>query len=414
MIVTRKACYAAWYVLLSLAACSIGQASEWVQTWGAAPVPATVARGPFPASPSFANQTIRQIVRVSVGGSRVRIRFSNEYGTKPLVIGAAFVALSDEKGNVQPGTERRVMFSGQATTSIPAAAPWVSDPVDLPVKPLTSLSISVYFPADTGPCTCHQTGMQNAFVSATGDFAGQSFVPKQTLQMRAFLSGVDVLPSREARVVVALGDSITDGVGSTADADRRWPDLLANRLDERSDAWGVVNMGISGNRLLADGAGQSALARFDRDVLSVPGAKVVIVFLGVNDLGISYGNMQGPMARLFNANAGIKVTFRSMQAGYRQLITRAHAKGLKVFGATITPYGGSGYYSTDGDAVRGAINTWIRTSHEFDGVIDFDAVMRDPGQPNRIKESYQHGDHLHGSDAGYAAMAQAIQLSLFK
>lgn len=402
--------------MLALASAA-GAAPQWVQTWGAAPLPPTAALGPFPATPSFNNQTVRQTVRVSAGGRRIRIRLTNEYGTKPLVVGAVRVALADEKGNIQPGSAHPVLFSGQTSVTIPAASPFVSDPVDLPVEALSSLSISVYLPEDTGQCTCHQVGMQNAYVSDTGDFTDKAFEPKQTLQLRAFISGVAVESAQAPRAVVVFGDSISDGVGSTVDANHRWPDLLANRLDARpmghGNAWGVVNMGISGNRVLGDGAGQSALARFDRDVLSTPGAKVVIVFEGVNDLGIAYGNAQGPMGERFRAMASAhKVTSEDLVAGYRQLIARGHAKGLKVVGATITPYGGALYYSPDGETVRQAVNHWIRTSHEFDGVIDFDAVMRDPADQTRIKEGFHAGDHLHGSDAGYAAMAAAIDLSL--
>jgi lysophospholipase L1-like esterase len=374
-------------------------APQWVQTWGAAPLPPTPALGPFAATPSFNNQTVRQTVRVSAGGRRIRIRLTNEYGTKPLVVGAMRV-----------GTHP-VLFSGKPSVTIPAAAPFVSDPVDLPVEALGSLSISLYLPEDTGQCTCHQTGMQNAYVSDSGDFTDKAFEPKQTLQVRVFISGVEVESAQAARAVVVLGDSISDGVGSTVDANHRWPDLLANRLH----AWGVVNMGISGNRVLGDGAGQSALARFDRDVLSTPGVRAVIVFEGVNDLGISYGNPQGPMAERFKALApDHKVTSEDLIAGYRQLIARSHAKGLRIIGATITPYGGAMYYSQEGETVRQAVNHWIRTSHEFDGLIDFDAVIRDPADATKIKEGFHMGDHLHGSDAAYAAMAAAIDLSLLK
>lgn len=405
----------AWGCVVALVLSSAAQAAEWVQTWGAAPLPPTAALGPFPATPSFNNQTIRQTVRVSVGGQRLRIRFTNEYGVKPLTIAAAVVALSDEKGNIEPGTQRRLLFSGQPGTVIPAAAPFLSDPVDLPVKPLSSLSISLYVPEDTGQCTCHQTGVQNAFVSDSGDFTDKPFTPAQTVQIRAFISGVEVESRKTTHAVVVLGDSISDGVGATLDANHRWPDLLANRLDaKQANTWGVVNMGISGNRVLGDGAGQSALARFDRDVLSTPGVKVVIIFEGVNDLGIAYGNPQGPMAALFKDRPpSAKVTAESMIAGYRQLIARARVKGVKVLGATITPYRGAFYYTPEGEAVRQAINTWIRTSHEVDGVVDFDAVMRDPGDPTQIKDGFHMGDHLHGSDAGYAAMAAAINLALF-
>jgi len=391
-------------------------ASRWVETWGASPVPPTPAFGPFPATPGFNNQTLRETVRISAGGQRIRIRFTNEYGTQPLVIGAARVALSDEKGNIRAGSSHPVLFSGKPSVTIPAAAPFVSDPIDLPVRALSSLSISLYLPQETGPCTCHQVGVQNAFVSGTGDFTDKAFEPQQTLQMRAFISGVEVESSPATRAVVVLGDSISDGVGSTVDANHRWPDLLAERLDAKgANAWGVVNMGISGNRILGDGAGQSALARFDRDVLSTPGVKVVIVFEGVNDIGISYGTPQGPMADRFKALAPAhKVTPDDLIAGYRQLIARAHSRGLRILGATITPYGGAMYYSPEGEAVRQDVNHWIRTAHELDGVIDFDAAIRDPNDPTRIKEGFHAGDHLHGSDAGYVAMAAAIQLSLLK
>jgi lysophospholipase L1-like esterase len=406
-----------WAYLLMLALCQAVDAAPWVQTWGAAPLPPWAAFGSFPAAPSFNNQTIRQTIRVSLGGERIRVRFTNEYGAKPLAIGAAVVALSDEKGNIQPGTARRVLFSGQPGTLIPAAAPLLSDPVDLSVKPLSSLSISIYLPEDTGQCTCHQIGVQNAFVSGSGDFTDKPFTPAQTLQLRAFISGVEVESRRTAQAVVVLGDSISDGFGATVDANHRWPDLLANRLEARkAGTWGVVNMAISGNRVLSDGmAGQSALARFDRDVLSTPGAKVVVLFEGLNDVGISYANVQGPMAEHFRALAPLrKVTAESMIAAYRQLIGRAHAKGLKIIGTTLTPYEGAAYFSPEGEAVRQSINIWIRTSHEMDGVIDFDAVIRDPDRPSRIRGGFDMGDHLHASDAGYAAMAAAVDLSFFK
>jgi lysophospholipase L1-like esterase len=402
--------------LLALSVCSVGSAAEWVQTWGAAPLPPAAAMGPFPATPAFVNQTIRQTIRVSVGGSRFRLRLTNEYGTKPLAIGAVRVALSDADGNIRPGTERQVLFSGKPTASVPAGSPYLSDPIELPVTALSSLSISIFLPEDTGACTCHATGMQNAFVSETGDFTGKPFTPASTMQFRAFLSGVDIEVAHAGRAVVVLGDSISDGVGSTVDANQRWPDLLANRLNAKgARGWGVVNMGISGNRVLGDGAGESALARFDRDVLSTAGVKTVILFEGVNDLGISYGRFEGPLAELFKSLAtGKKATAESMIAGYRQLISRAHAKGLKVLAATITPYGGAFYYSEEGEAVRQAINTWIRTGGEVDGVLDFDAVIRDPKAPTQMKEGFHSGDHLHGSDAGYAAMAASVDLSLFK
>jgi lysophospholipase L1-like esterase len=402
---------------ISLAAASIpAQAAHWQGSWGAAPLPPSVGLGPFPATPSFNNQTIRQVVRLSAGGSRVRVRFTNEYGAKPLVIGKASIALTDTSGAVKAGTEHALTFAGKRGVTIPTAAPLLSDPVDLPVQALSSLSISLYFPEDTGACTCHQTGMQTAYVSEAGDFTGNAtFTPKQKIQMRAFISGVEVEGS--GKTVVVLGDSISDGVGSTVDANRRWPDQFADRLLSRGwqHSWGVVNMGISGNRVLADGLGQGVLARFDRDVLSVPEAAYVIVFEGINDLGLSHVNMTGPAAERFkNLASGPEVTTESLMAGYRQLIERAHERGLKIIGATITPYQGAMYYSAEGETIREAVNTWIRTGHAFDGVIDFDAVIRDPAHPAQMKDGFHMGDHLHGSDAGYEAMAKAINLSLFK
>jgi lysophospholipase L1-like esterase len=379
--------------------------------------------GPFPATPSFENQTIRQFVRVSAGGTKVRLRLTNEYGTAPVEIGAALVAIADGEA-LRSGTERVVTFAGKPSAVIPAGAPLLSDPIDLAIADLDSLSISLYFPSATGACTCHSTGMQNAYVSAAGNFTTGTFTAAQTIQARAFLSGVEVL--REgAGVIVVLGDSISDGVGSTAGANRRWPDLLAERLAARvafsrgafrraPTAFGVVNHGISGNRVLGDGAGESALARFDRDVLSVPGATHVIVFEGVNDLGFAYGRFEGPMAQVRTLMPqGMPATQDNMIAGYRQLIARAQARGLKVYGATIAPYQGAMYFSAEGEAVRQAVNTWIRESGEFDAVLDFDAVLRDPAMPAQMKEGLHSGDFLHGSDAGYKAVADSIDLGLF-
>jgi lysophospholipase L1-like esterase len=367
--------------------------------------------GPFPGTASYSNVTIRQVVRVSAGGGHVRVRLSNEYGTRALVIGKATIAVANSAGEVQPGTVHALSFAGKPGATVPPGAPLLSDALELQVAPLSSLSISLYFPEDTGPCTCHQTGMQTGYVSEPGDFTGTGQFPvHEKIETRAFISGVEV--ETPGKAVVVLGDSISDGVGSTPDQNRRWPDHLAERLAKHS-SWGVVNMGISGNRVLSGGLGDSALTRFDRDVLSVPGAAYVIVFMGVNDLGMSYGHAEGPMAEAFKAlRPPHPVTSEAMIAGYRQLIERAHAKGLKIIGATITPYGGAAYYSAEGEQIRQAVNTWIRTGRAFDGVIDFDAVIRDPADPTRIKEGFHMGDHLHGSDAAYDAMANAIDLSL--
>jgi lysophospholipase L1-like esterase len=383
----------------------------WTGIWGASPLPPTLVAGPFaPVSPSFDNQTVRQVVRVNGGGAQIRLRLSNEYGAKALEIGEVHVALSAGPGGaIVPGSDHVVTFSGSRSTLIPAEAPMLSDPIAMDVKPLTSLAVSIYLPSETGPCTCHQLAVQTGFVSDRGDFAGAAAFPtRSSMVYRAFFSGVDALAP--ARTVVAFGDSITDGAVSTNDANHRWPDRLAERLAAAQPGkWGVVNQGISGNQLLADGAGQSGPARFDRDVLSVSGVSAVIVLLGVNDLGIGYGPAR-PGA-LPNPNPP---SFEAMQAAYRQLIARAHAKGIKIYGGTITPYEGASYWSPAGEAVREKINAWIMTSKEWDGVVDFAGAWADPAKPSVMKPGVGAADHLHGSDAGYAAMGDAVPLELFR
>ncbi len=386
--------------------------AEWVRTWSAAPEPPSAARGPFPATPSFHDQTLRQVVRISAGGKRVRIRLTNEYGAKPLAIGAAHLALADVDGAIRPGTDRPLTFAGQPSALVASGAPLLSDPVELDVPALSSLTVSLYVPDDTGQCTCHGTAMQTLYVSDSGDSTTAPALPARPgFSPRAFLAGVEVDAPAAAETIVLFGDSITDGVGSTVNANHRWPDYLADRLTARgAGVFAVANQGISGNRVLSDGAAQSALARFDRDVLAVPGARYVVVFEGVNDLGRSDPPAQA--ASFFGAPE--PVTVEGMIAGYRQLIARAHAGGLKIYGATIAPYGGALYWTGAGEAKRAAINAWIRSSGAFDGVIDFDAVLRDPANPTQMRADYHAGDHLHGSDAGYKAMADAIDLGLFK
>jgi len=383
--------------LLALTATPALGAPKWIGSWSAAPQP------PGPASKAFSNQTIRQVVRLSARGDRIRIRLTNEYGTKPLAVGAVTVSLAGADGKAA-GAAIPVTFGGQASGLIPTGAPLLSDPVALKVADLGSLSISLYLPGETGPCTCHSTGIQTAFISQPGDFTKADFPAKETFTARAFLSAVEVETARPAKTVVVMGDSISDGFRSTADANHRWPDRLAERLAAAhpKEAWGVSNLGISGNRVLSNGAGESVLTRFDRD-LSIPGAAYLIVFEGVNDVG------QGS-----RPNGGGIPSAEAMIAGYRQVIERAHAKGLKVIGATIAPYEGAGYYTAEGNAVREKVNAWIRTGKAFDGVIDFDAVWKDPARPTKIRAELQAGDWLHGNDAGYKAFGDAVDLKLFK
>ncbi len=372
--------------------------------------------GEFLATRSFKNQTVRQIVRLSTGGGSVRLRLTNEYAPEPLKIGAATIAQVDKEGRVRPDAVHAITFGGQMSGMIAAGAPLLSDPVELSVSDFDTLSISIYLPEDTGQCTCHQVGLQTAYVSGQGDFTSTRFATDDTIQARAFLSGVDVYSIEPRHVIVALGDSITDGVGSTPETNNRWPDRLAERLAEREgdSIWSVVNAGIAGNRILSDGAGESALARFDRDVLAVPGVTHVIVFERINDIGFALGRLEGRLADYTVGMPRGEVTEEAMIAGYRQLISRAHANGLKIFGATMTPYNGSQYFSTEGEKIRQAVNQWIRDSGEFDAVIDFDAVLRDPSQPSQVAEGLHSGDFLHGSDAGYQRIADSIDLGLFE
>jgi lysophospholipase L1-like esterase len=361
------------------------------------------------ASINFNDQTLRQIVHTSIGGRRVRVIFSNVYGTGPLAIGGARVALRDKAAAIVANSGRELTFGGSRTVSIPSGAVLFSDPVDLSVAALADLAVDLYLPGDTAastsPLTTHSGARQTSYVSTKGNHVGALDMPVQTTTSAwFFLSRVEVMAPEATGAVVMLGDSITDGFNSTPDTNRRWPDDFAKRLKGASGAlsFGVLNLGIDGNRVLTDGAGVSALARFDRDVLAQTGVTHVVVLEGINDLGIT----RNP-----------RPVVGDLITGHLQLIERAHARGLKILGATLLPYEGTifpDYYSTEGDAVRRKFNDWLRTSKAYDGVIDFDAVVRDPAHPARMLPQYDSGDHLHPNDAGYAAMANAVNLALFK
>ncbi len=404
-----------------LLGCASAQAAElhWARSWGASPQAPSAANGPFAGSPTFHDQTVRQVVRLSGGGRKVRIRFTNEFGAEPVAIGGAHLAFAGSGGAIRPGSDHVLTFDGRPEAVMRPGAPLLSDPVDLPVRPLTRLAISLYLPGQVDACTCHGTSVEAGYV-APGDATAAPSLPAVTGPgglPRAMISAVEVAPNGPARTIVAFGDSITDGVGSTPGADRRWPDQLAGRLlaSHRPAAF-VSNEGISGNRVLNDGFGVNALARFGRDVLETPGLAYVIVFEGINDIGIAYLPRRdgGPLAGFMKSLPGGPVTAGDIIAGYRQMIARAHQHGVKIYGATITPYEGAATYSPEGEAVRQAVNHWIRTGGGFDAVLDFDAVWRDPAHPSRIREGLHMGDHLHGSDAGYKALADSIDLKLFR
>jgi len=383
-------------------------AAQWKATWTASPH-AMMSFGSRPPPVVIKDVTIRQVVHVSAGGSKVRVRLSNEYGSKPLAIGAASVSAGT------PAVIMPLSFGGASSIIIPAGAPALSDPVDLAVAAGQDIAINVYLPSETTASTVHMTGLQKTEMSQPGDFTKAAELPVAgSNEMRFFMSAVEV-QNPGAGVIVAFGDSITDGMGSTVNANLRWPDLLAERLRTRKGKHAelaVVNQGISGNQLLKDGAGQSALARMDRDVLGVTGVSHVIVMIGINDIGTPGARFGG---RALDEGAVQVPTAEELIAGYKQLIARAHDRGLKIFGATLTPFAGApgGYYSPEKDEVRKAANEWIRSKQGFDGVIDFDAATRDPEHPEQLLAAHDSGDHLHPSSAGYKAMAQAVDLALF-
>lgn len=378
--------------------------NAWTPSWTASPQP--IWRDDFvlplglPAT--LHDQTVRQTVRASVGGSRVRIVLSNEYGSQALQIGAAQIAPTD-------GAGKALTFGGQQTVAVPASAVVMSDPVEMPVAPLSRLSVSLYFPQTTPLTTIHWDGLQPAQIAA-GNAANASVLKADaTVNSRLFLSAVLVEAAPGTRSVVAFGDSITDGAASTPGTDQRWPDFLARRL--AGDNVAVLNAGISGGRVLKNHMGMNALARFERDVLNQPGVTSVVLLMGINDISWP-GSTLEPKEPAIQTDALI--------AGYRQLIARARSRGVRIVGATLTPFEGAltmpgspiaNYYSPAKDAVRQRINAWMR-SGEFDAVLDFDAVVRDPQNPLRILPAYDSGDHLHLGDAGNKAVAESIDLKL--
>lgn len=375
----------------------------WVGAWGFAstsfiPTKAPSANpGSTPAD--FDDITVRQIVRIVQPADRIRIRLSNEFGDAPMHIGSVHIALAGADGTTLPGSDHVLVFSGQPETWIPAGAPLVSDALNWHLPRAATLAISVYLPERTPP-PAHRVA---EYVSAPGDFTGVQALPGATLvRSGALVSEVDIVSESAKRVVVTLGDSITEGFGSTVNEFRGWSDRLAERLagNRSTREWSVVNAGINSNRLLHNGPGTGALARFDRDVLSVPGVAAIILLEGINDIGYS------------STVPSEAITPRDIIAAYQQVLQRAHARDIAVIGATIMPYEGAHYYAPSGEQMRQTVNQWIRSSGAFDGVIDFDAAMRDSAHPTQVKPDLQRGDHLHPNDSGYVAMADAIDLQL--
>lgn len=388
----------------------------WVGTWAASPMSGSVnAFNPTtcPAGPGgFTNQTVRNIVYTSVGGDRVRIRLSNVFGTAPLTIGDASVAVAETGAETVPGTMRQLEFNGQTSVTIPVGDEVVSDPVQLTVRPLEDLAVSVFVPSMSGPATYHATAIQDSFVSTAGDFATTDSAAsyQTTITCWMFADGVDVPGSpRVTGSVVAFGDSITDGFQSDTNANDRWPNVLARRLDALGGpTLSVVDEGISGNQLLTDSAfaGVSGLHRLTRDVIDQPGARVVIMLIGINDIGFTDLGLDSPPA-----------TAATIEAGYEQVIAQVHAAHLRIYVGTLTPFltlpvPTTGYQDAQGEVVREEVNHWILTSHAFDGVINFAADLADPSDPQAYNPVYDSGDHLHPNDVGYNVMGDSIPLSM--
>lgn len=346
------------------------------------------------------------IAHTSIGGRRVRIELSNVFGSAPVVIGGAHVAMRDKESAVVAATDRALLFGGRPTSWIPPGATVITDPVNLDVPAESDLAVSIYISGTAAAETQHQVGLHTTYISKEGDATAAPLIADAiTTQSYYFLTNVDVAAPADAAAIVTFGDSITDGAVSTPNTDRSWPSFLARRLAASGGAnIAVLNQGISGNRLLRDGAGVNALARFDRDVLAQPGVKWLMILEGINDIGLG-SRADTPVSEAIAAD--------DLIAALKQLIDRAHEHGIKVIGGTLTPFEGAAYYSEAGEQTRMTVNQWIRASGAFDAVVDFDAATRDTEHPKQFRPGFNNGDHLHPNDAGYEAMANAIDLSIF-
>ncbi|MGB4246274.1 MAG: SGNH/GDSL hydrolase family protein [Pseudohongiellaceae bacterium] len=380
---------------------------NWVTTWSASP--SSLPPGMLPPdaiTDAFTDQTLRLVLHTSIGGDSVRIRVSNTHGNKRLRVGAATIALQAEGSGIVPGSLTRLTFGGEESVTISRGGLVFSDPVPFAVPALSNLSVSLYLPEPSGTVTTHLAAAQTSYVASGNATATTELSGAEEIAVWNYLTAVDVGRSDDITAIVTLGDSITDGVGSNRDLNNRWPNYLARRLltDDNAPDFAVVNAGISGNRVLQENSarfGENLQVRFERDVLALSGVSHIVLLEGINDIGM--GNMF----------EGEHVAPEEIIAGYRQIIARAHAKGLKIIGATLTPFEGAAYYTEEGEQKRQAVNAWIRTSGEFDGVIDFEIPARDPSHITRLVPSYT-ADNLHPNDEGYKAMADAIDLDLFQ
>lgn len=384
-------------------------AQHWVSAWASAQM---ITEAPkISTTATLTDSTLRELVRVTAAGSRIRLRLSNAFGAEPLTIGGVHVAraLSAQSARIDPASDRAVTFDGAPAVIIPAGAEYVSDPVSIRVPALSTLSVSIQFAALPNSLTGHPGSRATSYMAQGNQLAAVDFPAAARVEHWYFLSGVDVQPDRVPAVVAVLGDSITDGHGVTTDTNTRWTDVLANRLAATGRSLAVINLGIGGNRVVTDGLGPNALARFDRDILGRNGVRCLIILEGVNDIGV--------LTRDAPASPDEhRALVDRILSGYRQMVARAHDRGIKVIGATILPYGANSYYHPGpaSEADRQAINSWIRRRGHFDAVIDFDSLTRDPAHPQLMRKEYDSGDGLHPSEAGYRAMGEAVPFSLFE
>ena len=409
----RRHALAAWLLGMAFGASAAPPSPhpslDWVASWGAAqqiPEPHNEL-----APQHWRDTTLRQIVHTSLGGERLRVRVTNVFGTEPLVLDGAGIALARAPGDavIDATSARPLMFDGRTGVTIPAGGEYYSDPVSLPHKAGADLAISLYFTAAPARQTGHPGSRATSFVGSGNQLAATTLEDTTKVEHWYALADVEVQAPRGTRAVVAIGDSITDGNGAITDGNNRWPDLLAGRLRAAKAQMGVVNAGIGGGRMLRDGLGPNLVSRFERDVLGRAGVTHAIVMIGVNDLGGLHRNKpDDPAARA--------QLLDDLRLAHRQLVERAHARGVCVIGGTITPYSGSDYYKPGpvNEADRRRLNDWIRTAGVFDGVADFDAVLRDPGQPELIRKEYDKGDGLHPSPAGMHALADAVPLAALR
>jgi lysophospholipase L1-like esterase len=364
--------------------------------------PHIVPAGYAPLPAYGAETTVREVVRLSVAARSIRVRFSNEFSGRDLHIGEAHIALTSEKGEIVPGSDHVLAFAGHQSATIPAGAPLLSDPVNWPIPALSKLAVTVFYPDETLP-PAHTLYALNAWAAPGNQTSAQTLMDAIAARSGNHLSEVDVVPQGGSHTVVCFGDSITEGVASTIGAFRGWPDRLAERLhaNPSTRGWSVLNAGIGSNRLLHDTPSTSALSRFDRDVLAVPGIAKVIMLLGINDIQYS------------RRNPAEAVSADEIIAAMGQLVARAHARGVEIIGGTITAFEGSSSYSPEGEAARIKVNAWIRDSGVFDGVVDFDSATRDPLHPGQLLGAADSGGHLHPNDAGYTMMGDEVDLRLF-